>query len=76
MLVLPLGHVKYREDDFRQYSEQEAYLIALEHFEDSFGHFKQLNHLAGMYLSRREAATLCGLINNEEKHQKYAADYS
>jgi hypothetical protein len=31
-----------------------------------------------MYLTKREAAALCGSdgINNEEKHHNYAADYS
>jgi hypothetical protein len=40
------------------YSKEEAGLIALEYFEKSFEHFKELNHLAGMSIAR-EAAARC-----------------
>jgi hypothetical protein len=75
-LVLPYGCENQGDSDFRVYSYQEANLIALECFEKAFDSFIVLNHLAGIFISRREAAAVCGGTNNVEKHSRYAAEYS
>jgi len=77
-LLLPFGFENFGPHDYRVYSEDEANLIALEFFENAFDNFKELNHLAGMYLSRLEATNLCerDAIGNENKHNMYAKDYS
>jgi hypothetical protein len=46
------------ECDNRVLSIEDSHRIALAYFEDSFKHFKKLNHLVGMYQSRQEARDL------------------
>jgi len=50
--------------------------VALEYYEKAFDNFKRLNHLAGMYLSRKEASVLCSTLKDARKYYRYSADYS
>ena len=50
--------------------------MALEYYEKAFDNFKSLNHLAGMYLSRKEALKLCSTLKDVTKYNQYSADYS
>jgi hypothetical protein len=55
-LLIPLsdGH-NWRQNDVRVFSIEDSHRIALEHFENAYTYFAKLNHLFGLFASRRES---------------------